>query len=226
MIDENLPRFANGEENSWNVIAGTYVIGQKPKLYQAGVDGSGKYLKDVDNAPTSTAVGVRLAGVEDVDWNGNGVLDNAAQIIADTDTGMAVDAGDFAETATTSGWNANNATGNVPRFGDGLTNRNHRKIAWYMVAPGGFGTGDLLACDPSGSHGTVTSGQAAGNASSGPFTADALDWSGDGTNDNYGDPNTSDICGPGFCFTSGPTTYRVDGVAYGARILFQDVNAV
>lgn len=222
-IDENLPVFANGEESSWNVIAGTYVIGSKPKLYLSGVDGSGKYLKDVDNAPTSVAI-VRVAGPEDVDWNGNGVIDNAAQIIADTDTGMSVDGGDFAETATTSGWNGNNGTGNVPRFGDGLTNRNHRKIAWYEVAPGGFGNGNLLSCDNSASHGTVTSGQAAGNASSGPFTADGLDWSGDGTVDNYGDPNTSDTCGPGFCFTSGPTTFRVDGVAPGARLIFQDVN--
>jgi hypothetical protein len=135
MIDENLPRVANGEENSWNVVAGTYVIGQKPKLYQAGVDGSGKYLKDVDNAPTSTAVGVRLAGPEDVDWNGNGVLDNAAQIIADTDTA----------------WPWTRATSPRPRSpaagtettrretslasATGLTNRNHRKIAWYEVAP-------------------------------------------------------------------------------------------
>src|SRR4030095_10947979 len=123
-IEENLPRFANGEESSWNVIAGTYVIGSKPKLYLAGVDGSGKYLKDVDNAPTSTATGVRPAGPEDVDWNGNGVLDNAAQIVADTDTGMSVDAGDFSETAFTTGWNGNGGTAgpNVPRFGDGLTN--------------------------------------------------------------------------------------------------------
>jgi hypothetical protein len=199
LIDENLPQLRSGEENSWNVIAGTYIIGQKPPLYLAGVDGSGKYLKDVDNAPTSNVIGVRPAGPEDIDWNGNGVLDNAAQVIADTDTGMDVDAGDFSETAFSSGWNGNggNAGPNVPRYGDGLTNLNHRKVAWYEVAPGGFGNGDLRTCDPFGSHGQVTAAQAAGNASSGPFLADGIDWNGDGTVDDYGDPDPGDPCGPG-----------------------------
>lgn len=230
-IDENLPRFPLGEEISWNVISGAYLISQRPTLYQAGVNGSGKYLKDVDNAPTSGA-NPPIAGPEDVDWNGNGVIDNAAQIIGITDTGMSVDAGDFSETAFTSGWNSNGGPGgpNVPRYGDGLTERNHRKIAWYKVAAGGFGSGDLISCGP-GSHGNVVSSVAAGSASSGPFAppngpeSDALDWTGDGTVDDYGEPNPSDACGPGFCFTSGGVSYRVDGVAVGARVVFEDLNS-
>ncbi len=226
-IDENLPRFAYGEESSWNVVAGTYIIGVKPSIYLAGVNGSGGFLKDLDNAPTGN-----FPGAEDKDWNGNGVIDNAAQVIADIDTGMAVDAGDFSETATSSGWNGfgGNAGPNVPRIGNaGGTGANgganHRKIAWYEVAPGGFGTGDLKSCDPAASHGTVTSGQACGNASSGPFASDNVDWTGDGVADDYGDPVGGDLCGPGFCFTSGTQVFRVDGVAPGARIVFQDVNS-
>ena len=97
-IEENLPRFLYGEVSSWSVIAGTYLFGVKPSIYVAGVDGSGRYLKDLDNAPTGN-----FPGSEDKDWNGNGVLDNAAQIVADTDTGMAVDAGDFSENAASLG---------------------------------------------------------------------------------------------------------------------------
>ena len=93
-------------------------------------------------------------------------------------------------------------------------------------APGSFGTGDLASCGQSFTHGVVTASQAAGNASSGPFTADGIDWNNDGTVDDYGDPNTSDACGPGFCFFSGPVKIRVDGTAPGARVVFQDVNNI
>lgn len=232
-IDENLPRRALSEEIAWNVLAGTYTLAARTSLHLAGVTGSGRYLKDVDNSPTSGA-NPPIAGPEDVDWNGNGILDNAAQIIGITDTGMDVSGGDFSETAFTSGWNGNGGSAgpNVARYGDGLTGRNHRRMAWYKVAAGGFGTGDLASCDPTSSHGQLTASVAAGNASSGPFAppngplSDALDWTGDGTVDDYGDPNTSDTCGPGFCFPSGGVNYRVDGVSPGSRLVFEDLNNV
>jgi hypothetical protein len=90
-IQEILPVMLQGEENAWNVIAGTYVIGQEPSLYEAGVSGSGgpganAYKKDVDVAPAGVGT-PPAAGAGDTDWNGNGILDNAAQIIADIDTG-------------------------------------------------------------------------------------------------------------------------------------------
>ena len=225
-IDENVPRHPQGEEIGWNLAHGTYLPGYRPPLFLAGIDGSGRYLVDVDNPPLS-AGNLRVAGPEDVDWNGNGVIDNAAQIIALTDTGMNLANGDFSDKFNISGWNGNGGPGgpNVPRKGDGHTDRNHRKIAWYEVAPGGFGDGDLSTCDPGASHGTIVASVAAGNASSGPFAADLLDWSGDGTPDDYGDPNSGDSCGPGYCFPSGGINYRVDGVAPGARLLVQDLNS-
>src|SRR5262249_41035618 len=81
---------------------------------------------------------------------------------------------------------------------------------WYRAAVGGFGPGDLCSCDPGSSHGTSTTGQAAGNASSAPT---GIDWSGDGIVDVYGTP---------FTFPSPPSTYRADGAARDARVMFQD----
>lgn len=221
-IQENIPVMLNGEENSSDVVIGTYSVNAAlPKLYSGGVNGSGGYQRDVDLAPPG-AGSPPVAGANDTDWNGNGILDNGAQIIAIADTGMAVDAGDFAETAAGSGW-IGGASCTVGQ-GGGTAGPNvnvfpstalHRKIAWYYRAPGGFGAGDLCSCDPGPSHGTVTTAQAAGNASSGPFAAQGIDWSGDGAADDYGAP---------FLFTSGPNTFRVDGVAYGARMVFQDTN--
>src|SRR5206468_1534365 len=92
----------------------------------------------------------------------------------------------------------------------------HRKVAWYYKAPGGFGNGDLCSCDPAFSHGTSTTSQAAGNASSGPFSSDSIDWTGDGAVDSYGTP---------FNFVAAPNIYRIDGVARGARVVFQDLNS-
>ena len=99
-IAENLPMVAYGEESSWNVIAGTYILSQKPSMYLVGVDGSGRYKKDSKGANNVWNNGTG----DDTDWNGNRIEDNAAQIIADTDTGMAVDAGDFADTYNSSGF--------------------------------------------------------------------------------------------------------------------------
>ena len=239
-IQENLPRYALGEEASWDVIAGTYQTTPAgslpilPSLYKAGVDGSGLYKKDVDLAPLGVInpLSPPAAGTNDSDWNGDGILDNAAQIIAVLDTGMSVDAGDFSETSTSSGW-YNNLTSCTVGQGGGTAGPNvgvwggamHRKIAWYEKAPTGFGNGDLCSCDPGPGHGLTTTAAAAGNASSGPFAADNLDWTGDGVPDSYGVAPTGDTNGSAFFFPYNSQRFRVDGVAKGAKILFQDVNS-
>ena len=50
-INESLPMQALGEENAWDVIAGTYAIGQKPSLYLAGVTGAGTSLTSARPRP-------------------------------------------------------------------------------------------------------------------------------------------------------------------------------
>lgn len=219
-VNENMPATLDGEENAWSVIAGTYLPEERPLIYAAGVDGSGGYTKDIDVSPAG-AGSPPAAGSTDTDWNGNGFLDNAAQIIAVTDTGAAIDGGDMADTAGSSGWlggsNCNAGQGGAlagPNAGV-FPAAMHRKLVWYksgITAP--WQAGDLCSCDPEFTHGTATVNQALGNASSGPFADDGVDWTGDGLADDYGTP---------FFFTVAPADYRVDGVAPGARLVFQDV---
>lgn len=89
-------------------------------------------------------------------------VDGDNQVIAVQDSGLSVDAGDFADTRPTSGW-----TGSSPC----RVTTNHRKVVCYKDSSeygAGSGGGDLSACDSAVSesftHGQVVAGIAAGNA--------------------------------------------------------------
>lgn len=142
-------------------------------------------------------------------------VDGDGQVIAVTDSGLSVDAGDFSNTRASSGWIAPgvNAGPNVPA--------NHRKIVTYRTAGSiSGGSGDLASCDALASgaftHGQTVSGTAAGNATRDDVPAGTSPSPGAGYGAGFYDDNN----GNGIFEESQDDGY--DGIAKGAKVAFID----
>ena len=154
-------------------------------------------------------------------------LDGDGQIVHVTDSGMSVDAGDFADTRTDSGWDSGSSN-RVPS--------DHRKVVAYKKASEVTGGGgDLSACDSgvsgASTHGQVCAGIAVGNGTRGKVPVEGTP----SPTDDPDDPNKTWVrdFGQGFWeddpqgtagqFDLVDTTF--DGIGKGAKLLFLDASS-
>ncbi|MDQ7007713.1 MAG: hypothetical protein Q9Q40_10800 [Acidobacteriota bacterium] len=154
-------------------------------------------------------------------------LDGDGQRIHVTDSGLSVDAADFADTSADSGWTGGTGCHVLA---------DHRKVICYRTAADFGGGGDLSSCDTSadnggqGTHGQVSSGVATGNATRGAVPTSAAP----SPTDDPNDPNKTWVrdFGAGF-YTDADNNGQFselrdtafDGVAKGARVVFYDATS-
>lgn len=196
MITENSPNKLDGSRGSLYLQSQSALRGDFP-YWKAGIDGGG------------------------VDDNMDGTYEIPPQIVHVTDTGMSVDAGDFAHTRAASGWTADGSGGLCATMSASFP----RKVVCYRTVAAWGGTGDYLACDSAvsggSSHGQYCSHIAVGNATRGVVPAP--------TNPSPTDNKAVNNYGNGFFDDRDSNNrfeevydYGFDGIAKGARLVFAD----